>query len=150
MQVPDPAGRFGAFGGRFVPETLTRALDELSEEYAKAKQDPDFQAELDDLLKRFVGRPSPLYFAKRLTERCGGAQIWLKREDLNHTGAHKINNTLGQALLTLRMKKKRVIAETGPGNMVLHPPRLAPILDCLVWSTWVPKMFVAKNQTFSV
>ncbi len=116
MQVPDPAGRFGAFGGRFVPETLTRALDELSEEYAKAKQDPDFQAELDDLLKRFVGRPSPLYFAKRLTERCGGAQIWLKREDLNHTGAHKINNTLGQALLTLRMKKKRVIAETGAGQ----------------------------------
>lgn len=116
QQVPDPKGRFGDFGGRFVPETLTRALEELTAEYAKAKQDPDFQAELDDLLKRFVGRPSPLYFAKRLTERCGGAQIWLKREDLNHTGAHKINNTIGQALLTLRMKKTRVIAETGAGQ----------------------------------
>jgi tryptophan synthase beta chain len=116
MSVPDAAGRFGSFGGRYVPETLTRALDELTAEYAKAQQDPKFQAELDDLFKNFVGRPSPLYFARRLTERCGGAQIWLKREDLNHTGAHKINNTLGQALLTLRMGKKRVIAETGAGQ----------------------------------
>ena len=115
-QVPDPAGRFGPFGGRYVPETLTRALDELTAEYAKAKDDPVFQAELDDLLANFVGRPSPLYFARRLTEQCGGAQIWLKREDVNHTGAHKINNTLGQALLTLRMGKKRVIAETGAGQ----------------------------------
>jgi len=114
--VPDAAGRFGPFGGRYVPETLTRALDELTAEYAKAKNDPQFQAELDDLLANFVGRPSPLYFAKRLTEQCGGAQIWLKREDVNHTGAHKINNTLGQALLTLRMGKKRVIAETGAGQ----------------------------------
>jgi tryptophan synthase beta chain len=116
MSVPDAAGRFGSFGGRYVPETLTRALDELTAEYTKAQQDPQFQAELDDLFQNFVGRPSPLYFAKRLTERCKGAQIWLKREDLNHTGAHKINNTLGQALLTLRMKKKRVIAETGAGQ----------------------------------
>ncbi|WP_425618689.1 tryptophan synthase subunit beta [Anatilimnocola sp. NA78] len=116
QSVPDAAGRFGSFGGRYVPETLTRALDELTAEYAKAQQDPAFQAELDDLFKNFVGRPSPLYFAKRLTERCKGAQIWLKREDLNHTGAHKINNTLGQALLTIRMKKKRVIAETGAGQ----------------------------------
>ena len=116
MSVPDAAGRFGLFGGRYVPETLTRALDELTAEYAKAQQDPQFQAELDDLFQNFVGRPSPLYFARRLTERCKGAQIWLKREDLNHTGAHKINNTLGQALLTLRMKKKRVIAETGAGQ----------------------------------
>ncbi|WP_254507463.1 tryptophan synthase subunit beta [Anatilimnocola floriformis] len=116
QSVPDAAGRFGSFGGRYVPETLTRALDELTAEYAKAQQDPQFQAELDDLFQNFVGRPSPLYFARRLTERCGGAQIWLKREDLNHTGAHKINNTLGQALLTLRMKKKRVIAETGAGQ----------------------------------
>src|SRR5687768_15226358 len=115
-QVPDPAGRFGPFGGRYVPETLTRALDELTAEYDKAKRDPAFQAALDDLLANFVGRPSPLYFAKRLTEHCGGAQIWLKREDVNHTGAHKINNTLGQALLTLRMGKKRVIAETGAGQ----------------------------------
>ncbi len=85
--VPDEAGRFGDFGGRYVPETLTRALDELTVEYNKAKQDSAFQAELDELLQNYVGRPSPLYFAKRLSEDCGGAQIWLKREDLNHTGA---------------------------------------------------------------
>ncbi|ADB18465.1 tryptophan synthase, beta subunit [Pirellula staleyi DSM 6068] len=115
-QVPDAAGRFGAFGGRYVPETLTRALDELTAEYAKAMADPSFHDELDDLLKNFVGRPSPLYFAKRLTQASGGAKIWLKREDVNHTGAHKINNTLGQTLLTLRMGKKRVIAETGAGQ----------------------------------
>ncbi|MCC9605988.1 tryptophan synthase subunit beta [Blastopirellula sp. JC732] len=114
--VPDASGRYGAFGGRYVPETLTRALDELTVEYAKAKADPAFQAELDQLLQDFVGRPSPFYHAKRLSEKCGGAQIWLKREDVNHTGAHKINNTLGQALLTLRMGKKRVIAETGAGQ----------------------------------
>ncbi|MDA1052212.1 MAG: tryptophan synthase subunit beta [Planctomycetota bacterium] len=114
--VPDAAGRFGDFGGRYVPETLTRALDELTVEYEKAKHDPAFQAELDELLHNYVGRPSPLYHARRLSEECGGAQIWLKREDLNHTGAHKINNTLGQALLTLRMGKKRVIAETGAGQ----------------------------------
>lgn len=115
-QVPDAAGRFGSFGGRYVPETLTRALDELTAEYAKAMADPTFQVELDDLLKNFVGRPSPLYFAKRLTQESGGAKIWLKREDVNHTGAHKINNTLGQTLLTMRMGKKRVIAETGAGQ----------------------------------
>ena len=115
-KVPDAAGRFGAFGGRFVPETLIRALDELAVDYDKARLDLAFQSELADLLKNYVGRPSPLYFAKRLSEQCGGAQIWLKREDLNHTGAHKINNTLGQALLTLRMGKQRVIAETGAGQ----------------------------------
>ncbi len=115
-QVPDASGRFGVFGGRFVPETLTQALEQLTAEYAKAKNDPQFQEELNELLHRFVGRPSPLYFAKRLTAKCGGANIWLKREDLNHTGAHKINNTLGQALLTLRMGKTRVIAETGAGQ----------------------------------
>ncbi len=115
-QVPDAAGRFGPFGGRYVPETLTRALEELAVEYERACQDPEFAAELDELLRDFVGRPSPLYHARRLSERCGGAQIWFKREDVNHTGAHKINNTLGQALLTLRMGKKRVIAETGAGQ----------------------------------
>lgn len=116
MAVPDAAGRFGAFGGRYVPETLTRALDELAVEYNRARADAKFQAELDDLWRNYVGRPSPLYHAKRLSEKCGGAQIYLKREDLNHTGAHKINNTLGQALLTLRMGKRRVIAETGAGQ----------------------------------
>ncbi|WP_182868451.1 tryptophan synthase subunit beta [Stieleria mannarensis] len=114
--VPDAKGRFGDFGGRFVPETLTRALDQLAQEYELAKKDTAFQQELDGLLKTFVGRPSPFYHARRLTEAAGGAQIWLKREDLNHTGAHKINNTLGQALLTLRMGKTRVIAETGAGQ----------------------------------
>ena len=115
-QVPDAAGRFGEFGGRYVPETLVYALDQLEKAYESACQDEAFQAELDELLKNYVGRSSPLYFARRLTEHCGGAEIWLKREDLNHTGAHKINNTLGQALLTLRMGKKRVIAETGAGQ----------------------------------
>ncbi|WP_298858852.1 tryptophan synthase subunit beta [uncultured Gimesia sp.] len=114
--VPDSAGRFGEFGRRFVPETLMHALEELTEEYKKAKQDPTFQAELDDLLKHYVGRPNPLYFAERLTEHCGGGKIYFKREDLNHTGAHKINNTIGQALLAIRMGKKRIIAETGAGQ----------------------------------
>ncbi len=115
-RVPDAAGRFGAFGGRYVPETLTHALDELIVEYGKAAADPSFHAELAELYMRYVGRPSPLYHARRLSEKCGGAQIYLKREDLNHTGAHKINNTLGQGLLTRRMGKRRVIAETGAGQ----------------------------------
>lgn len=115
-QVPDQAGRFGAFGGRYVPETLTRALDELTRQYDEACRDESFHAELEELFRHYVGRPSPLYHAERLTARCGGAQIYLKREDLNHTGAHKINNTLGQALLTCRMGKPRVIAETGAGQ----------------------------------
>jgi tryptophan synthase beta chain len=114
--VPDRLGRFGQFGGRYVPETLMRALDELATAYDAARQEPGFQAELSDLLRHYVGRPSPLYHARRLSDRCGGAQIYLKREDLNHTGAHKINNTIGQALLTLRMGKRRVIAETGAGQ----------------------------------
>jgi tryptophan synthase beta chain len=133
--VPDAAGRFGPFGGQFVPETLTQALDELVAEYEKALADKDFQVELDGLLKHYVGRPSPLYHARRLSQRCGGAQIYLKREDLNHTGAHKINNTLGQALLTRRMGKKRVIAETGAGQ---HGVATATAcahfgLDCVVY-----------------
>ena len=115
-QLPDRRGRFGDFGGRYVPETLMAALDELDSEYRKSQQDAAFQEELSGLFADFVGRPSPLYFARRLTEHCGGAQIWFKREDLNHTGAHKINNTLGQALLAMRMGKKRVIAETGAGQ----------------------------------
>jgi len=114
--VPDAAGRFGPFGGRYVPETLTRALDELQTAYQQALADPGFHRELEELLSRYAGRPSPLYFAERLTEHCGGARIYLKREDLNHTGSHKINNTLGQALLTRRMGKRRVIAETGAGQ----------------------------------
>jgi tryptophan synthase beta chain len=114
--VPNSTGRFGDYGGRFVPETLTRALDELAAAYEAALGDERFQNELSRLLRHYVGRPSPLYHAERLSEHCGGAQIYLKREDLNHTGAHKINNTLGQALLTVRMGKRRVIAETGAGQ----------------------------------
>ena len=115
-QVPDQLGRFGPFGRRFVPETLMHALDQLTEEYERAKADRQFQEQLANLLQTYVGRPSPLYFAERLTEKAGGARIYLKREDLNHTGAHKINNTIGQTLLTLRMGKQRVIAETGAGQ----------------------------------
>jgi tryptophan synthase beta chain len=114
--VPDAAGRFGEFGRRFVPETLMHALEQLTDEYSRARNDPAFVKELADLHRHYVGRPSPLYFAKRLTELCGGARIYLKREDLNHTGAHKINNAIGQALLTKRMGKSRVIAETGAGQ----------------------------------
>ena len=109
-------GRFGPYGGRYVPETLVAALEELEREYAKAQRDPCFRAELDDLLRNYAGRPTPLTFARRLTEKLGGAKIYLKREDLLHTGAHKINNCLGQALLTRRMGKRRVIAETGAGQ----------------------------------
>ena len=114
--VPDERGRFGEFGRRYVPETLMYALDQLTAAYEAAIQDPEFTRQLNDLLKHFVGRPNPLYFAERLTEKCGGARIYFKREDLNHTGAHKINNTMGQVLLTQRMGKTRVIAETGAGQ----------------------------------
>ncbi len=114
-QVPDAAGRFGEFGRRFVPETLMHALEELTDAYATAKADPEFNRQLDDLLMNYVGRPNPLYHAERLSEQAD-CNVYLKREDLNHTGAHKINNSLGQALLCLRMGKKRVIAETGAGQ----------------------------------
>ena len=114
--APDPLGRFGGFGGRFVAETLMHALDELTRLYESVAADPDFQATLKAELKSFVGRPTPLYRADRLTAHAGGARIYLKREDLNHTGAHKINNTVGQAMLAERMGKTRIIAETGAGQ----------------------------------
>ena len=114
--VPDEFGRFGPFGRRFVPETLMRALEELTTAYLQARDDSEFCAEFEHLLGSYVGRPSPLYFAERLTAEVGGGRIYLKREDLNHTGAHKINNTVGQLLLTRRMGKTRVIAETGAGQ----------------------------------
>ncbi|HZW35186.1 MAG TPA: tryptophan synthase subunit beta [Isosphaeraceae bacterium] len=113
---PDPLGRFGSFGGRFVPETLMDALNQLAEAYEQARSDPQFQARLTDYLTHYVGRPSPLFHAQRLTRFAGGAEIYLKREDLNHTGAHKINNAIGQVMLAERMKKTRVIAETGAGQ----------------------------------
>lgn len=115
-QVPDAHGHFGPYGGRFVSETLIYALDELEALYHRLKDDPEFQAQLDYDLAHYVGRPSPLYFAERWTKETGGAQLYLKREDLNHTGAHKINNTVGQALLAKHTGKKRVIAETGAGQ----------------------------------
>jgi tryptophan synthase beta chain len=114
--LPDARGHFGAYGGVFVAETLIHALEELKREYLRARDDAQFLAEFASELKHYVGRPSPVYHAKRLSEHFGGAQIWLKREDLNHTGAHKINNTVGQGLLARRMGKKRVIAETGAGQ----------------------------------
>jgi tryptophan synthase beta chain len=114
--VPDARGRFGPYGGRYVPETLMHALVQLTEQYEQARQDPSFHKLFNYYLRQYVGRPSPLYFAERLTAAAGGARIYLKREDLNHTGAHKINNCIGQALLTKRMGKPRVIAETGAGQ----------------------------------
>ena len=113
---PDERGHFGQFGGRYVAETLMPLVLDLEREYRKAQQDPAFQAEFDDLLEHYVGRPSPLYFAPRLTEELGGAQVWFKRDELNHTGAHKINNCIGQILLAIRMGKTRIIAETGAGQ----------------------------------
>jgi tryptophan synthase beta chain len=115
LNLPDAEGRFGPYGGRYVPETLMAALRQLSEVYGQACEEPEFQKQFHHYLKTFVGRPSPLYFAERLTKEAGGARIFLKREDLNHTGAHKINNCIGQALLARRMGKPRVIAETGAG-----------------------------------
>ena len=114
--MPDSMGRFGMFGGRFVPETLMKAIDELEVAYLEALKDKEFLQTLDQLAKEYVGRPTALYYAQNLTRELGGARIFLKREDLAHTGAHKINNALGQALLTSRMGKNRVIAETGAGQ----------------------------------
>jgi tryptophan synthase beta chain len=129
------AGRFGAYGGRYVPETLMAALEELEQAYAVAQKDAAFQAELDDLLHHYCGRPTPLYFAKRLTEQMGGAKIYLKREDLLHTGAHKINNALGQGLLARRMGKQRIIAETGAGQHGVATATVCALLglECVVY-----------------
>jgi tryptophan synthase beta chain len=134
-QLPDERGHFGVFGGRFVAETLMLPLDELNAAYRKYMQDPSFQAELDYDLAHFVGRPSPLYFAERWSRELGGARIYLKREDLNHTGAHKINNTVGQALLAKRMGKTRIIAETGAGQHGVASATVAARLglECVVY-----------------
>lgn len=129
------AGRFGAYGGRYVPETLMAALEELEHAYAEARADPAFVAELDSLLRDYAGRPTPLYFASRLTEKLGGAKIYLKREDLLHTGAHKINNCIGQGLLAKRMGKKRIIAETGAGQHGVATATVCALLglECVVY-----------------
>ena len=128
-QQPNKDGFFGEYGGRFVPETLMTAVLELEQTYRTAKEDPEFQAEFEELLVQYVGRENPLYFAKRLTDYCGGANIYLKREDLNHTGAHKINNSLGQVLLAKRMGKKKIIAETGAGQHGVATATAAALFD---------------------
>jgi tryptophan synthase beta chain len=134
-QYPDAAGHFGPYGGQFIAETLMGPVRELTEAYAKFCKDPEFLAELDRDLAHYVGRPSPLYFAERLTGQVGGARIYLKREDLNHTGAHKVNNTIGQALLAKRMGKKRIIAETGAGQHGVATATVAARLglECVVY-----------------
>ena len=133
--LPDERGRFGDFGGRFVPETLMSAIEELEREYAAAQSDEAFQAEMQSLSRHYVGRPTPLYFAENLTAELGGAQIYIKREDLAHTGAHKINNALGQALLAKRMGKNRVIAETGAGQHGVATATVCAMLnqECIVY-----------------
>src|SRR4029079_9247969 len=133
--VRSAVGRFGVYGGRYVPETLMAALEELEGAYGDAQKDEAFHAELDDLLKNYCGRPTPLYFAKRLTESLGGAKIYLKREDLLHTGAHKINHCLGQVLLARRMGKKRIIAETGAGQHGVATATACALfgLECIVY-----------------
>ena len=133
--VPDERGKFGQFGGQFVPETLMPALEELIEAYEEARNDPSFMEEFRYLLESYVGRPSPITYAKRLSEQLGGAQIYLKREDLNHTGAHKINNALGQALLAKRMGKNRIVAETGAGQHGVGTATACALLglECIVY-----------------
>ena len=132
---PDERGHFGIFGGRFVAETLMPLILDLEQAYAAAKADPAFQAEMNGYLKDYVGRPSPLYFAERLTEHLGGARIYLKREELNHTGSHKVNNVLGQIMMARRMGKKRIIAETGAGQHGVATATLCARfgLDCAVY-----------------
>src|SRR5919106_1914609 len=140
--IPDPEGHlpsaegyFGAFGGKFIPEALVAAVDEVAVEYDKAKHDPEFARELDDLLVDYTGRPSPLTEVPRFAQHAGGARVWLKREDLNHTGSHKINNVLGQALLTRRIGKQRVIAETGAGQHGVATATAAALmgLSCTIY-----------------
>ena len=133
---------YGIYGGQYIAETLMPTLKELERQYFLAKEDPAFQAEFADLLKHYVGRESPLYFAKRLTEYCGGAQIYLKREDLNHTGAHKVNNTLGQVLLARRMGCKRLIAETGAGMHGVATATMAALfgMPCEVYLGVLPSL----------
>src|ERR1700726_2525173 len=134
-QSPDATGHFGPYGGRFVPEVLMAPLEELEHAYRDACADPQFQNELTDLLTHYAGRPTPLYYARRLSEQLGGAKIYLKREDLLHTGAHKINNALGQGLLAKRMGKKRIIAETGAGQHGVATATVCALLglECVIY-----------------
>ena len=150
---PDDRGHFGQFGGRYVAETLMPLILDLEREYRAAKADPAFQAQFDDLMEHYVGRPSPLYHAERLSEalRTGaepgmGAQVWFKRDELNHTGAHKINNCIGQILLAIRMGKTRIIAETGAGQ---HGAQTAAVATpcCPASSTWAPRTSSGSSPT---
>ena len=146
--LPDAKGRFGEFGGRYVPETLMQPLQELEDEYFRAQQDPEFQNELNYYLKEFCGRPTPLYYAERLTKDLGGAKIYLKREDLLHTGAHKINNAMGQILLAKRMGKKRIIAETGAAQHGVATATVSAMfgLECIIYMGAVD----CKRQSLNV
>ena len=132
---PDQGGHFGPYGGRYVPEVLMAPVEELEKAYLEAREDAAFQNELAELLHHYAGRPTPIYFAKRLSEALGGARIWFKREDLLHTGAHKINNSLGQALLARRMGKRRIIAETGAGQHGVATATVCALfgLECVVY-----------------
>ena len=149
LSLPDSGGHFGSYGGMFVPETLMAALTELTEEYERAKVDPEFQKELDYLLSEYVGRPTPLYFAERWTEKLGGAKVYLKREDLLHTGAHKINNAMGQILIAKRLGKKRIIAETGAGQHGVATATVAARagLECVIYMGAVDMERQALNVT---
>ena len=146
-RYPDERGRFGPYGGRFVPETLMPALEELEEAYLQARNDASFRAEFDRLLRTYVGRPTPISHARRLSEHFGGAQIYLKREDLAHSGAHKINNALGQALFVKRMGKQRIVAETGAGQHGVATATAAALLgiECVVYMGTVDMARQAPN-----
>jgi tryptophan synthase beta chain len=144
---PDERGHFGNFGGRFVAETLMPLILDLEKAYAAAKADPAFQAEMNGYLKDYVGRPSPLYFAERLTDHLGGAKIYLKREELNHTGSHKVNNVLGQIMVARRMGKKRIIAETGAGQHGVATATLCARWNA--WSIWAQSTSPVRRRTCS-
>ena len=138
-------GRFGNYGGQYIPETLMNAVQELEEAYEKYSRDPEFNRELDDLLKNYAGRPSLLYYAEKMTKDLGGAKIYLKREDLNHTGSHKINNVLGQVLLAKKMGKTRVIAETGAGQHGVATATAAALWGWNVKSSWDVRTQTARH-----
>jgi tryptophan synthase beta chain len=144
---PDERGHFGIFGGRFVAETLMPLILELEKAYTEAKADPAFHSEMKGYLKHYVGRPSPLYFAERLTDHLGGAKIYFKREELNHTGSHKVNNVLGQIMMARRMGKKRIIAETGAGQHASPPRRCARGSGSTAWSIWARSMSSGSSPT---
>jgi len=147
QNVPDSRGHFGQFGGKYVAETLMPALFELERAYKEARRDPKFREELEQRSREFVGRPTPLYLAANLTARLGGAKIYLKREDLCHTGAHKVNNTLGQALLAVRMNKSRITARPAPGSTGSRPPPWPRSFDANAKSSWARWMSSVSRST---